>query len=428
MNKAQLDAMIASIGGPIIAEARKAAEAAGRKAFEEMHGAPQRKYGPALCLAASQEKMARLATSGDALREKSIDEMDDNERTLMAARSLRFMSRASNNAILAAELADASGEKTIAKALSESLLDAGGSLVPVEFASALIPLLRAKTVVRAAGTTTMPMNNGSLSIPFQSGAATAGYGAENANITKSEQTFGDLNLSNKKLTALVPASNDLLSDSTSGVAADRVIRDDLVKVMANREDLAFIRGDGAEGEPRGIKSWADSISNTDSAQALGGTDPDADLILVTEDLMELQGFLEDENLDLMDAVYIMHPRSKRFLWSYQTSNAQYAFRDEMNGGRVLGVKFAVTTAVPKNLGSGSNESEVHIFDPTTCVIADNKNVEIKAFDGGAYYDGSAMQSGISRDQTVFRAIAKHDFGDRQRGKACAYLSAVKWGL
>lgn len=419
MTKKELDAMLESLMGKVRAEIRKESEARSKEQ------GPVRKYAPSICLAASRTKMDMLSRSGDALREKSIDEMTDEERSLMVGRSLRFMARAGNNAFAAAELADACGEKTLAKALSESLLDAGGALVPVEFSSALIPLLRAKTVVRRAGTTQMPMNNGSLSMPFISAAATASYGVENANITSSQQTFGELVLSNKKLRCLVPASNDLLKDSTSGIAADRVIRDDMVKGMANEEDRAFIRGDGAEGEPKGIKAWADQASQTQAQQALGGTDPDADLILISEDLVALQGYLEDNNVSLEMATYLFAPRTRRFLWGYLTSDAKYAFRDEMNAGTLLGLRFDVTTAIPINLST--DESEVYIFDPDTCVIADNENIRVEAFDGGAYYDGSAVQSGISRDQTVFRAIAKHDFGDRQRGQACAYLSAVDWG-
>ncbi len=65
---------------------------------------------------------------------------------------------------------------------------------------------------------------------------------EAAAITVSKPTFGQVVASFKKLTALVPVSNDM--QRFADPAIDAYVRDDLVQVLARREDLAFIRGDG----------------------------------------------------------------------------------------------------------------------------------------------------------------------------------------
>jgi HK97 family phage major capsid protein len=47
-------------------------------------------------------------------------------------------------------------------------------------------------------------------VPKITGGSTAGYVGENANITKTQPTTGQITLTFKKLAALVPISNDLL--------------------------------------------------------------------------------------------------------------------------------------------------------------------------------------------------------------------------
>ena len=72
----------------------------------------------------------------------------------------------------------------IHKALAEQRGSTGGFLVPEQYAQTLIPLLRAKSVVRAAGATVYPMNSDTLNLPKQSGASGTAWGAENALFTE----------------------------------------------------------------------------------------------------------------------------------------------------------------------------------------------------------------------------------------------------
>jgi hypothetical protein len=60
---------------------------------------------------------------------------------------------------------------------------------------------------------------------------------------------GDVKLTEKKLTALVPVSNDLLKNSN--IQVDRLIRDDMVRAAANAEDIAYLKGDGLAGQAEG---------------------------------------------------------------------------------------------------------------------------------------------------------------------------------
>ncbi|WP_236638012.1 phage major capsid protein [Mangrovicoccus ximenensis] len=98
------------------------------------------------------------------------------------------------------------------------------------------------------------MPAGQLRHARQTGSATASYGTELAKIAESEPSFDKLDQSYKKLTALVPVSNTLLRQSGMGIAM--IVRDDILRVMALREDIAFLRGDGSANTPTGMRNWA----------------------------------------------------------------------------------------------------------------------------------------------------------------------------
>ena len=77
-----------------------------------------------------------------------------------------------------------------------------------------------------------------MTLPRQASPATASYGTENSQIAASQQSLKQIVASFKKLTALVPISNDLMRYADPAI--DAMVRDDLVEVIALREDLAFM--------------------------------------------------------------------------------------------------------------------------------------------------------------------------------------------
>jgi len=95
-------------------------------------------------------------------------------------------------------------------------------------------------------------------------------------------------------------------------------------------------------------------------------------------------------------------------------------------GRLFGFPFGVTTQVPDNLGDGEDESEIYFVDFADAAIGESSRVEIEISSEAAYYDGSNVVSAFSLDQTVLRAIARHDFAMR-RNTSGAVIQAVTWG-
>lgn len=307
-------------------------------------------------------------------------------------------------------------DEDFAKQLSEAVFSDGGAIVPDEYMAEIIELLRATAVVRQLGATTVTMNSGSMTIPRQTGASTARYVGENQNIEASQPAFGQIQLSAKKLAALVPMSNDLLRDSSPN--ADTIVRDDIVAVMSLREDLAFIRDDGTNNTPKGLHHWALPAHVFDS---LGDT-----LDLVTATAAQAIRQIEESNVPMLRMGWIFTPRTKWFLMSLRDGNGNLVFEPEMRQGTWFGIPFRTTTQIPNNQGAGNNESTIYLADFAQAIIGENMSLTVDVSTEASWWDGSQLRGAFSEDQTVVRAIARHDFAVRHEA-AISVVEAVDWG-
>lgn len=338
---------------------------------------------------------------------------------LRIARACRYLFQAQGNKFYALEIAEKAGDHQVMKALGESSLAGGGAMVQGDFETDVVEVLRSASVIRERGVRTVPMNGGSLTMPYGATGASAGYIGENANITKTEPTLGQINFVAKKLAAVVPTSNELLSD-TSG-RADTFIRDDLAAAMADKENSQLIRGTAASAQPTSLQNLS-TVAGTNFAA--NGTVSIANTV---SDLGTAIRKVEEGNVRITKGGWIFDTRTKWYLMTALDSNGNYVFRDELMRGTLLTYPFSVTTAIPNNLGGGTDESEVYFANFDSLILAESDQLSLEVFPGGAYHDGSNVISGISQDQTVIRAIQRHDFNSRFRGLDVAYMSAVKWG-
>lgn len=309
------------------------------------------------------------------------------------------------------------GEDDVAtKALAAGDATAGGFLIGEELSSEIIELLRPRAAVRRLNPLTVPMETGSFSMSKITGGSTAGYAGENQNGSTTQPQTGMLKLSFKKMIALVPISNDMLRFGKSN--SDTVIRDDLVSGMYQREDLAFIRGDGLQDTPVGLLNWCPAANKFNANVTVT-------LDNVTNDLGTAVLNLENANVRMIRPAWIMNPRSAMYLSTVRDGNGNYAFRDEMMRGTLWGFPFAKTTQIPKNLGGGVNESEIYLVDMADAVIGEATQLSVDASGEATYWDGSELQSTYSKDQTVIRAISEHDFGMRH-DESISVIQAVTW--
>lgn len=315
----------------------------------------------------------------------------------------------------------------IAASLNTLTAGAGGVLVPTNLSREVIELLRPKSVVRRLGTRSVPLNNGNLTIPRLKGGAVVGYIGADSDISTTQEEFDDLELTSKKLAALVPISNGLLANSASSPNVDGIVVGDLTSALSSREDKAFIRDDGNSNTPKGLRYWA-PVGNVFSATNSGTPT----LTQVDTDLNKALFKLENANANMTSVGWIMSPRTFRYLASIRDGNGNKAY-PELDQGFLKGYRVGMTTQVPVNLtvGTGSSAttdgSEIYLADFGDCFIGEDEQLLIDYSKEATYKDGSGnVISAFQRDQTLIRVIAKHDFGPRHV-ESIVVLKDVRWG-
>jgi HK97 family phage major capsid protein len=305
------------------------------------------------------------------------------------------------------------------RALQSGAAGAGGELFPGGFLNELIELQRNMSAVRQIpGIRTLQMPNGTLTIKKQTGAGTASWVGEGAVIGSSQQATGSITLTGKKLAALTAVSNDLLRIADAN--ADGFVRDDLAAEMALAEDLAFLRGTGVGGQPRGIR-------NSVAAAMVVATGGDT-AAAKRNDLVNAVARLAARNVrfNSANAAWLMSERTKYRLMATVDGNSTPSFPGLETAGTLLGYQVLATNQILNTTGDG-DESEIYFVCGPECIIGEVRGLELAAMDGAAYYNStaSAVQSGFSQDETAIRAILVEDFGLRHDNGA-AIISEVDY--
>ena len=127
----------------------------------------------------------------------------------------------------------------------------GGVLVQQQLlAGNFIELLRNKARVLQLGGTLLSGLVGNVDIPRQSGASTAYWVGEGANIPESEATFEKLGLTPRTLGCYSYMTRNMLLQATPDI--EMLARADLLAVIALEIDARALYGTGAGGQPMGI--------------------------------------------------------------------------------------------------------------------------------------------------------------------------------
>ncbi|NVJ20644.1 phage major capsid protein [Myxococcus sp. AM011] len=315
------------------------------------------------------------------------------------------------------------GDEVVSKALSQGNYSGLGSMVHPQFASEFIDLLRHKAVVRQAGARVIPIG-ASLTFDRQSSTGTAFYGGETSTIQESEPGTDAVSLSEKKLTALTAVPNDLIRNAS--INAEEFVRNDLLNVMALREDLAFLRGTGTQLEPRGIRNQIDPANVYAETVATAGA---ATLGEMKKELNKAKKKLKKGNVPMLTPVWLMSPNAETAILDSVGPGGEgtNSLEKEMvERGTLRNVPFFVTNQIPETLGAGNSRSELYLVDMSEVLIGESMALEIDVFPNGAFTRGGQVVSGISTDQTVLRAITKHDLAMRHRQSGIV-VKDLSWG-
>ncbi len=342
----------------------------------------------------------------------------EDTRGFKLAQVVRSMAAGKGDVYRAAKFAEKNygAEHAVTKMLSSDVTENGGALVPINTDSQIIELLRPASAVRSLNPVLLPLPNGNMTMPKMKGGASANYVGEKSAIPTSKPKTGSVRLVAKKLAALVPVTNDLIR--YTGPQTDAVIRDDAVSALGTRSDQAFIRGNGGEFSPTGIRHLA-LAANIITANAT------INLVNITADLSKLILAIWGKDSRMLRPGWIFSPRSVMTLMTIRDDNGNFAFKEEMLSGKLWGFPFKATTSVPINLGSGA-DTEVSLADFADLMLAENQNIIVDVSTEGVYTDeNNQVISAFQNDLTLVRLIQLHDFQTRHQ-ESLAVLTAVKW--
>ncbi|EAO1993187.1 phage major capsid protein [Salmonella enterica] len=295
-------------------------------------------------------------------------------------------------------------DKSISMAISTAS-GSGGALIPQNMQSEVIELLRDRTIVRRLGARPVPLPNGNMSLPRLASGSVAGYVGEGTDVKATGATFDDVKLSAKTLICLVPVSNQLIG--RAGFDVEQLILDDIISGIATREDKAFLRDDGTSNTPKGMKAVATEAKRT---QAWAGTDYTLNAIDTYLDNMILMAM--NGNSNMLKCGWGLSNRSYMKLYGLRDGNGNKVY-PEMAQGMLKGYPVERTSAIPSNLGAGSNESEIYFADFNDVLIGDEGIMTVDFSREAAYVDADGgMVSSFSRNQSVIRVVTDHDIGFR----------------
>lgn len=283
----------------------------------------------------------------------------------------------------------------------------GGFLVPAEYVADLIEVLRAKVVVEQLGATTLDGLKGSpVEIPRQTGGATGFWVSEGADITSSDQNFGQVNMTPHEAAAITFVSNRLLRMGVPGV--ENLVRDDLAKTLARLEDLAALAGTGASNQPQGIFGSADvNVVSIDAVPTI-------------DNLYNVIYEVELDNADEGALGWAMHPRTWNTLRQVKNSEGDYILSTSpfksldtarpAVKGTLLGYPFATTTQIPINLGGTTDESRLYFGNWADLMLGRWGGLELLA--------SQEAGNAFARNQTFIRVIHEVDVALRHGQSFC----------
>ena len=152
--------------------------------------------------------------------------------------------------------------------LTVATSSAGGYLVGTQNTS-FIEIARARSVAMRMGATMLSGLTGNITIPKQTGAATAYWlSNEGTAITESQQTLGQLALSPKNVGAYTEISRQLMLQSSP--SAEGMVMTDLAAVVGLAIDSGVLSGSGSSGQPTGITNTGSIGSVTGGSIAYAG--------------------------------------------------------------------------------------------------------------------------------------------------------------
>lgn len=223
-----------------------------------------------------------------------------------------------------------------ARTMTTATPSAGGFLIPEELATTIVPKMDAMSVCKAAGATVVRPNGWPFKVNTVTGGTTAAYAAENASVSATDLTIGQIALNPRKIGARTFMTAEQVQYGTP--QTDALVLADLMLRAELLQDKWALKGSGVGGEPVGITSTTGINTNA-------GIDTGK---LTYADIAIAIQFLEEDNVNTDGGTVILHPTQKGEL--FRNVNATVSSGTLANEGAayVMGTPF-MTPALFKQL-------------------------------------------------------------------------------
>jgi HK97 family phage major capsid protein len=308
----------------------------------------------------------------------------------------------------------------------EAVGSGGGSslIVITHLGAQFVDMLRAKLLVpRLPGGVNLNFNGaGKLIIPRQIGGVTGAYIGEGNSIITQRLTFDQIVMVPSKMAVLAAYTNEMLRRSDPGF--EQLVLNDLTRGTARTIDAAFISTAGASAAPAGILNY--------NAQLSAGNIPAAATVnQVSDCLRAIITQLRLANVNMDAPAWIFNPRTVEYLRLLRGTTVEiYAFKDEIDAGRLLGFPIIDSTTVPIN---GTDTSVPYVLlDTADIVWADDlppvldasEEATIQADTAPASPPAAPYVSAFQQDLVISRIRMSHSWSVRHNASISWATSLV----
>lgn len=286
------------------------------------------------------------------------------------------------------------------KTLEAGVPSAGGFTVPLAFSGEYIDALTANTLIDKLNIRKVPLVHGNLSIPRMDTTSAVGWVGETSKGVITEPSFGEVNLRAKKLKAITPVSNTLLSES--GVNLEGWISEDLMRKARIKLDEALLYGTGSQYQPLGLANTQGIQTTGSSSTALALTTPN-----------DMVALLQQANVKLENVHWLLNPIGESWLRNKAFSSGPFAWSDEMaRNGTLRGFDFVSSSTVGYT-DDTVDYADFWIGDFAEMMFGVSRDITIEMSREGSFTDNGNTVNAFDQDLTLIRLITECDFGCRQ---------------
>jgi HK97 family phage major capsid protein len=273
--------------------------------------------------------------------------------------------------------------------LKQLTTSTSGVVIPAEYISEWIDLLRSQMVLNAAGMTTLTMDSKTQVAAAMATDPTATWHTEAGSISAGNPTFAARTLTAQTVVARCQASVEVAQDSPD---FGMQLAGAMTRSIASEIDRIGLHGSGTPPEPEGLSE----ASSTNEVTAVGVPSDYSEMLSGVQALLE-----SNVGLDEATAFAIMSPRT----WATYEGLATGISSDNTQLPRPRALEdtqFLVTSAVSNTLATSSPSTDSAIFlgDFSDLVLGIRREASVKVLETTSYASNLLLE---------FVAYARCDF-------------------